>query len=75
LIEKERQKAARDAQKALQLSQTGKRKASQASKTPRKRQKRVVVVPSHVQDEGAALAAPTRTTRRGRNVKLPSKFK
>jgi vacuolar-type H+-ATPase subunit I/STV1 len=75
LIEKERQKAARDAQKAIQLSQTGKRKASQASKTPKKRQKRVVVVPSQVQDEGAALAAPTLTTRCGRNVKLPSKFK
>ncbi|KAF7571788.1 hypothetical protein PtrM4_092880 [Pyrenophora tritici-repentis] len=55
--EKERQKATRDAEKAIQLSQKGKRKASQASKLPRKRQKRAVVVPSHVQAEEAASAA------------------
>jgi hypothetical protein len=39
VAEKERQKAARDAEKAIQLSQVGKCKASK----PRKRQKRVVV--------------------------------
>ncbi|KAI1517300.1 DDE-1 domain containing protein [Pyrenophora tritici-repentis] len=73
--EKERQKATRDAEKAIQLSQKGKRKASQASKLPRKRQKRAVVVPSHVQAEEAASAAPARTTRLGRKTKLPSKYK
>jgi hypothetical protein len=73
--EKERQKAARDAEKAIQLSQKGKRKASQPSKTPVKRQKRVVVDPSYVQGGGAAAAISTQTTRHGRNVKLPSKFK
>ncbi|KAF7564451.1 hypothetical protein PtrM4_038850 [Pyrenophora tritici-repentis] len=73
--EKERQKATRDAEKAIQLSQKGKRKASQASKLPRKRQKRAVVVPSHVQAEEAASAAPARTTRLGRKTKLSSKYK
>ena len=73
--EKERQKAARDAQKAIQQAQNGKRKASQSSTQKQKRQKRVVVDRSHVQAEEAAPAAPARTTRLGRNVKLPSKYK
>jgi hypothetical protein len=73
--EKERQKAARDAEKAIKLSQKGKDKDSQPSKTPRKRQKRVVVDPSHIQGGGGAAAISTQTTRHGRNVKLPSKFK
>ena len=70
--EKERQKAARDAEKAIQQAHKGKRKASQSSTQKQKRQKHVVVDSSHVQAEEAA---PARTTRRGRNVKLPSKFK
>jgi hypothetical protein len=73
--EKERQKAARDAEKAIQLSQKGKRKASQSSTQKQKRQKRIVVDSSHVQAEVAAPAAPAVTTRRGRNVKLPNKYK
>lgn len=73
--EKERQKATRDAEKAIQLSQTGESKGSQASKPPRKHQKRAVVVPSHVQAEEAALAAPARTTRLGRKTTLPSNYK
>ncbi|KAI1507609.1 Dimer-Tnp-hAT dimerization containing protein [Pyrenophora tritici-repentis] len=73
--EKERQKAARDAEKAIQLSQKGKRKASQSSSQEQKRQKRSVVVPSHVEAEVAAPAVPTRTTRHGRTTKLPGKYK
>jgi type IV secretory pathway VirB10-like protein len=73
--EKERQKAARDAEKAIQLSQKGNSKASQSSTQKQKRQKRVVVDASCVQPEVAAPAAPLVTTRRGRNVKLPSKYK
>jgi N-acetylmuramoyl-L-alanine amidase len=73
--EKERQKAARDPEKAIQPSQKGKRKASKPSKTPRKRQKRVVVDPSHVQDGGGTAAISTQTTRHGRTTKVPSKFK
>jgi hypothetical protein len=72
---KERQKAVRDAEKTIQLSQKGKRKASQSSTQKQKRQRRVVVEPSHVQVEEAAPTAPTVTTGHGRNVRLPSKFK
>jgi hypothetical protein len=51
--EKERQKAARDAEKAIQPSQKGKRKTSQSSTQKQKR----------VEAEVAAPAIPTRTTR------------
>jgi len=61
--EKERQKAARDVEKAIQPSQKGKRKTSQSSTQKQKRQKRVVVESSHVEAEVAALAISTRTTR------------
>jgi chromosome segregation and condensation protein ScpB len=75
LAEKERQKAARDAGNAIQLSQTGKRKTSQASTQKQKRQKRVVVNSSHVQAQVAVLAVPAQTTRLGRTTKVPSKYK
>jgi hypothetical protein len=73
--EKERQKAARDAEKAIQLSQKGKRKASQSPTQKQKRQKRVVVDSSHVQADVAAPPVPTQTTRLGRTTKVPSKYK
>jgi hypothetical protein len=63
LAEKGRQKALRDAEKAIQLSQKGKRKASQASKPPRKRQKRVVDVPSHIQAGVAAQPTPPKRSK------------
>ncbi|KAF1354541.1 hypothetical protein EJ07DRAFT_132072, partial [Lizonia empirigonia] len=73
--EKEDYAKGRDAAKALQLSQKGKRKASQAT-GPRKRSKRV-----NIGDVGGGApqasppAPPPRITSRGRNVKLPAKFK
>lgn len=73
--EKERQKAAHDAEKAIQLSQKGKRKASQSSPQNQKRQKCVVAAASSVKLSEAAPAPPPKTTRFGRSVKLPSKFK
>lgn len=59
VAQKDAQKAARNARKAMKLSQKAKGKASQSSAQKQKRQKRVVVVPSHVQAEEAALAALT----------------
>ncbi|KAF1363594.1 hypothetical protein EJ07DRAFT_103374, partial [Lizonia empirigonia] len=73
--QRERLKLEHDAAKALQLSQKGKRKASQAT-GPRKRSKRV-----NIGDVGGGApqasppAPPPRITSRGRNVKLPAKFK
>ncbi|KAF1955114.1 hypothetical protein CC80DRAFT_416518, partial [Byssothecium circinans] len=72
--ERARKKEARDAAKALQLSKKGKRKALQPSTKSNKRQKHVVNAVATEEASGAALAAPPTTTRRGRNVKLPSKY-
>jgi len=73
--ERAREKEARDAAKALQSAQKGKRMASQPSIQSNKRQKRVVDAVLTTDASGAASAAPTKTTRRGRNVKLPCKYK
>jgi hypothetical protein len=75
LLERQRQKEKRDAEKAIKLSQSGKRKASAPIKPSNKRQKRSGV------DAGGGVApkrspAPlTKTTSRGRNVHLPSKYR
>jgi len=73
--ERARKKEARNAAKALQTAQKGKRKASQPPTQSNKRQKRVVDAVVAAEASGAASAAPPRTTRHGRNVKLPSKYK
>ncbi|KAF1971333.1 hypothetical protein BU23DRAFT_471486, partial [Bimuria novae-zelandiae CBS 107.79] len=73
--ERAREKEARDAAKALQSAQKGKRKASQPSTQSNKRQKRVVNAVLTADALGAALVALTKTTRRGRNVKLLYKYK
>jgi hypothetical protein len=73
--ERERLKQQHNTAKALQLSQKGKRKASQAPSSNKKRHKR--------SGGGAATQAvlqptsapPVRTTSRGRNVHLPSEFR
>ncbi|KAF1973682.1 hypothetical protein BU23DRAFT_463929, partial [Bimuria novae-zelandiae CBS 107.79] len=72
--ERARERKACDAAKALQSAQKGKRKASQPSTQSNKRQKRVVDAVVTADALGAASAAPTKTTRRGRNVKLPSRY-
>jgi hypothetical protein len=70
-----RQKDENAAKKAIKLSQTSKRKASAPIKPSNKRQKRSGV------DAGGGVApkrspAPlTKTTSRGRNVHLPSKYR
>ncbi|KAH3991532.1 hypothetical protein HBI56_220310 [Parastagonospora nodorum] len=73
--EREHQKQQRNAEKAIQLSQRGKRKASQAVSSKEKRQKRVGDAAGSIQVPPAPSPPPPRVTSRGRNVKLPSKFK
>lgn len=69
------QKSAHNAEKALQLSQRGKRKAYQAPLQDRKRQKRVVdTLDTREASEGAS-ATPAISTRRGRSVKLPDRYR
>ncbi|KAH5101982.1 hypothetical protein HBH71_224410 [Parastagonospora nodorum] len=53
----------------------GKRKASQAVSSKEKRQKRVVDEIAAAQVQPAPSPPPTQVTSRGRNVKLPSKFR
>ena len=69
------QKSARDAEKALQLSQKGKRKAFQAPLQSRKRQKRVIDALDTGEASEGVSATPAISTRRGRSVKLPNRYK
>ncbi|KAF1936086.1 hypothetical protein EJ02DRAFT_355103, partial [Clathrospora elynae] len=68
---KQAQNEAQNTEKALQLSQKGKRKASSKPST----QKRRKVAREVVEVEEPAPAPPPRTSRRGRNINLPKKFK
>lgn len=73
--EKQRQKEESDAAKAIQQPQLGKRKALE-EEPPKKRQKRCHN--SGVDRGGLPApppAPPLKTTTRGRNVKLPAKFR
>ena len=65
----------RNAAKAIQLSQKGKRKASRPPEQTIKRKKQVVDTLDGEEYSGGAPAALPVTTRRGRNVTLPSKYK
>ena len=70
---KEAQKALRDAQKAIQPSQSGNRKASQAHKPPKKRQKGSGDGAARVEAPRAAIAAPPKKTRT-RTIQKPKKY-
>jgi hypothetical protein len=70
---KECQQQACDAAKATQLYRRGKRKASQSSTQEKKRQKRVVDVPSHIQAGVAAQQVPPKRTRT-RSIQAPKKI-
>lgn len=61
--------------KAIQNSQKGKRKTSQASSSNNKRQKRVRGGGDTAEVQMVPLPAPAKVTSRGRNVNLPSKFR
>ena len=73
--EKQQQKEARNAAKAIQLSQKGKRKASTVPIQKQKRQKRVGDDAGGDIDAQVLPTTPPITTSRGRNIKLPSKFR
>ncbi|KAI1514559.1 Pogo transposable element [Pyrenophora tritici-repentis] len=72
---REQQKQQENSDKAIQPSQKGKRKASRPLPKQKKRQKRVDgSVASGVAIE-ATPAQPARTSRGGRNIKIPAKFR
>lgn len=73
--QKAAQREARNTAKAIQLSQKGKRKASSDSTPKNKRQKRAVGAAQGVDAVQAISCAPTVTTRRGRNVSVPARYK
>ncbi|EDU48926.1 conserved hypothetical protein [Pyrenophora tritici-repentis Pt-1C-BFP] len=75
VAERARQKADRDSTKAIQQAQNNKRKASKASIQNNKRQKCVVAAIDVEELSEIASAPPPLTTRRGRNIKLPSRYK
>ena len=75
-VARERKKEEKqNTQKSIKTSQTGKRKASKPFTKPvQKKQKRGV----DAEDGGDAQTrdpSPVRTTRGGRNIKIPQKFK
>jgi hypothetical protein len=73
--ERERQRRIRDSKKAVQTTQRGKRKAS-ATSGPKNKRQRPSVGEAHSDVAGSgASAPPPKTTRRGRNITLPDKFK
>jgi hypothetical protein len=69
------QKDAATAAKGIQLSQRGKRAASQSRARNNKRAKSGGAAGSGEVGGGAAPLPPPKTTRHGRNVNLPSKFR
>jgi hypothetical protein len=73
--ERARKKNAQNVGKALQLSQKGKRKASRSPLRRSKRQKHVVDAAQGVEVVEAPTATPIVTTRCGRNITLPSKYR
>jgi hypothetical protein len=75
VAERARQREAQTATRALQSSQKAKRKALQPLKQDSKRRKQVVDAVDSGEASEAALAARPKTTRRGRNVRLPDKHK
>jgi hypothetical protein len=75
VAERARQRDAQNTIKALRLSKESKRKASQPLEQNTKRKKQVVDAVGGGEASEAALAAPSKTTRHGRNVKLPDRYK
>ena len=69
------QKEACNTEKAIQLSQKGKRKASRSHLQSNKHARRVGDGAAADEAAGAAPAPPAVTTRCGRNITLPSKYK
>jgi hypothetical protein len=68
-------KAALNTKKTQTTAQSGKRKASQASSSKDKRQKRTGSVAARAVSPEAAPAAPQKVNRRGRTINVPSKYR
>ncbi|KAF1936228.1 hypothetical protein EJ02DRAFT_359595 [Clathrospora elynae] len=64
-----------NSEKAIQLSQKGKRKASQAAPCPNKRQKKRGSATAAAAIEEALSAAPVCNTRSGRAINVPGRFR
>jgi hypothetical protein len=75
VAERDRQREAQNAKKPIKLSQKGKRQASKPPRGDIKQKKQMVDAVGSKEALGVASAAPPVTTRRGRNIKLPSKYK
>jgi hypothetical protein len=77
--ERQRKKTEKEnSEKAIQTSQKGKRKALKPPTERQKKQARIGVATEaevEAQDALARDPSPVRTTRGGRNIKLPQKFK
>jgi hypothetical protein len=73
--ERQRQKEERESTRALQLSQKRKRQASGPASSKVKRQRYVGDALQFDQVGGPSSAPPPKVTTRGRNVKLPQKFR
>ncbi|KAF1934862.1 hypothetical protein EJ02DRAFT_488202, partial [Clathrospora elynae] len=74
-VEQARQKQERDSAKALQLSQKGKRPASQAASSSHKRQKHIGGQPGRAQIQEEPSAPLLKVTSCGCNINLPNKFR
>lgn len=72
---RQRQKKERDSAKAPKKSQDRKRKASRLPTASNKRQKRVASQLGHAQVQEELSSPQPQVTSRGRNVKLPKKFR
>ncbi|KAF2742948.1 DDE-domain-containing protein [Sporormia fimetaria CBS 119925] len=73
--ERARQKEAQNAEKSLKLPQKGKRPTSKPPRGDIKQKKQVVEPAGGGEASDVVLAAPSVTTRRGRNVTLPDRYK
>jgi hypothetical protein len=59
----------------MKLANKGNKQAVRLPMEANKRKKQELKVVSGVEDSGAASAAQPVTTRRGRNIKVPNKYK
>ncbi|KAF2205058.1 hypothetical protein GQ43DRAFT_453375 [Delitschia confertaspora ATCC 74209] len=75
VAERARQREAENPAKALQLSPNGKRKVSNPLKRDTKRRKQVADAVGSGEASSVESLRPPIITRRGRNVKLPDKYK
>ena len=69
------QKAEKALQQRIKLADKGKKKATRLPVGANEQKKQALKVVSGMEDPGVASAAQPVTTRRGRNIKVPNKYK